>query len=150
MSSIRHALGLAAILAAGFAGNAAAAANCGSPQYLPLPGIRGSGTSTVVERRDSVREDRVACYVMNIRGNARTLYIKLYTDDANGFIQLFAPDWRVVPAGQTYTFTGNALPGAAAADHAKGWKGSAPLGNILLVVDLSGPGRQYRLHVEAY
>jgi hypothetical protein len=48
-----------------------------------------------------------------------------------------------------WAFAGPVLPGAGKGDHATKWKGPAPVGNVLIVVDMTGAGRQYRLRVEA-
>ena len=141
--------GLAAFCAAGISGAAAAAPTCNNPEILHLVSLRGGSSSAVVERRDSVSTDKAACYQLNIQGGARTLTVRLFSDDTAGFLQLYAPDWTSKRVDGTWAFTGPTLPGAGAADHATKWKGPAPVGNVLIVVDMSGTKRQYRLHVEA-
>jgi hypothetical protein len=142
-------IGLAAVCAAGVSGAAAAAPTCNNPAILHLVGLRNGGSSAVVERRDSVSTDRFACYRLNIRGGSRTLTVRLFSDDTAGFLRLYAPDWTAKRVDGSWAFTGPALPGAGDGDHATRWKGPAPVGNVLIVVDMSGVGRQYRLRVEA-
>jgi hypothetical protein len=149
MTSTWWIIRLAAACAAGFSGAAAGAPTCNNPETLHLLGLRAGGSSAVVERRDSVSVDRMACYRLNIRGGSRTLTLRLFSDDTAGFLQLYSPDWTVQRVDGAWAFTGPTLPGAGKGDHATKWKGPAPLGNILIVVDMSGTGRQYRLRVEA-
>ena len=149
MTSKRWIMALAAFCAAGFSGAAAAAPTCNNPEILHLVGLRHAGSSVVVERVDNVSTDRTACYQLNIRGGARTLTVRLFRDDTAGFLQLYSPDWTSKRVDGSWAFTGPALPGAGAGDHATKWKGPAPLGNVLIVVDMSGPGRHYRLRIEA-
>jgi hypothetical protein len=148
MTSRFWVMGLAAACALGFARGAAAAPTCNNPQVLHLPGLRGGGAA--VERRSSVGTDRQACYQFNIRGGARTLTVRLFSNDSAGSLRLYSPDWTTRRVGPSFVFSGPTLPGAGPGDHATHWKGPAPLGNVLAVVDLSGVGRQYRLRVEAY
>jgi hypothetical protein len=75
--------------------------------------------------------------------------VQLFSDDPTGFLQLYSPDWTARRGDGSWAFSGPALPGAADSDHAKMWKGPAPVGNVLIVVDLNGAGRQYRLRVAA-
>ncbi len=149
MTSTWRIMALAAVCAAGISGVAAAAPNCNNPAYLHFVGLRPIGSSAVLERRDSVSTDRMACYRLNIRGGSRTLTVRLFSNDAAGFLQLYSPDWTAKRADGSWTFTGPTLPGAGPGDHATKWKGPAPVGNVLIVVDMSGAGRQYRLRVEA-
>jgi hypothetical protein len=143
-------IGLAACCAAGFSGGAAAAPTCNNPETLHFPGLRSGGSSAVVERRDNVSTDRTACYRFNIHGGSRTLTVRLFSDDSAGFLQLYSPNWTATRGDGSWTFTGTSLPGAGEGDHATKWKGPAPVGNVLIVVDMSrGTGRQYRLRVEA-
>ena len=142
-------MGLAAFCAAGFSGAAAAAPTCNNPEILHLVGLRGGSSSAVVERRASVSTDKTACYQLNIRGGARTLTVHLFSDDTAGFLRLYSPDWTAKRVDGSWAFTGPVLPGAGEGDHATKWKGPAPVGNVLIVVDMSGAGRQYRLRVEA-
>ena len=142
-------IGLAAVCAAGFSGAAAAAPTCSNPEILHLVGLRSGGSSVVVERRDSVSSDKTACYRLNIRGGSRILTVRLFSDDTAGFLLLYSPDWTAKRVGGTWAFTGPTLPGAGVGDHAVTWKGPAPVGNVLIVVDMSGATRQYRLRVEA-
>ena len=140
---------LAAVCAAGFSAAAAAAPTCNNPEYLHLVSLRDGGSSAVVERRDNVTTDRFACYQLNIRGGSRTLTVRLFSDDSAGFLQLYSPDWTAKRVDGAWAFTGPSLPGAGVGNHAAKWKGPAPVGNVLIVVDMSGAGRQYRLRVEA-
>ena len=142
-------IGLAAVCAAGFSGAAAGAPTCNNPKILHLVGLRSGGSSAVVERRDSVSTDRTACYRLNIRGGSRTLTVRLFSDDTAGFLRLYSPDWTAKRVDGSWAFTVPSLPGAGEGDHATKWKGPAPVGNVLIVVDMSGAGRQYRLRVEA-
>ncbi len=132
-----------------FSGAAAAAPTCNNPETLHLVGLRSGGSSAVVERRDNVSTDKTACYKLNIRGGSRTLTVRLFSDDKAGFLQLYSPDWTATRADGNWAFRGPTLPGAGVGDHVTTWKGPAPLGNVLIVVDMSGTGRQYRLRVEA-
>ena len=141
--------GLAAVCAAGFSGAAAGAPTCNNPETLHLLGLRSGDSSAVVERRNNVSTDRTACYRLNIFGGSRTLTVRLFSDAGAGFLQLYSPDWTAKRVDNAWSFTGPTLPGAGAGDHATKWKGPAPVGNILIVVDMSGAGRQYRLRVEA-
>ncbi len=138
----------AALCALSLARTAAAAPTCNNPQVLHLPGARG-GTA-VVERRSSVGVDRQACYQFSIRGGARTLTVRLFSNDSAGYLRLYNPEWTTRRVGPSFVFSGPTLPGAGESDHAKRWKGPAPLGNVLVVIDLAGVGRQYRLRVESY
>jgi hypothetical protein len=142
-------IGLAACCAAGVSQGAAAAPTCNNPEILHFPSLRHGGSSAVVERRDSVSTDRTACYRLNIHGGSRTLTVRLFSDDAAGFLQLYSPNWTEMRVDGSRAFTGPVLPGAGEGDHATRWKGPAPVGNVLIVVDMSGVGRQYRLRVEA-
>ena len=144
-----HIIGLAALWAAGFSGAAAAAATCNNPEILHIVGLRPVGSSAALERRGSVGTDRLACYQFNIRGGSRTLAVRLFSNDTAGFLRLYSPDWTTKRVDGSFVFTGPTLPGAGENDHATRWKGPAPVGNVLAVVDMSGPGRQYRLRVEA-
>ena len=112
-------------------------------------GLRSGGSSAVVERRESVSTDRTACYQLNIRGGSPTLTVHLFSDDTAGFLQLYSPNWAAKRGDGTWAFTGPVLPGAGKVNHVTTWKGPAPLGNVLIVVDMNGIGRQYRLCVEA-
>jgi len=141
-------IGLAAFCAAGFSGAAAAAPTCNNPETFHLVGLSHGGSSAVVERQDSVSTDKTACYQLNIHGGSRTLTVQLFSHDTAGFLRLYSPDWTARRAGAGWAFTGRTLPGAGAGDHATTWKGPAPLGNVLIVVDMSGAARQYRLRVE--
>ena len=141
--------GLAAFCAAGFSGAAAGAPTCNNPEILHFVGLRGGSSSAVLERRDSVSTDRTACYRLNIFGGSRTLTARLFSDDSAGFLRLYSPDWNAKRVDGSWVFTGPTLPGAGVGDHATKWKGPAPVGNVLIVVDMSGAGRQYRLRVEA-
>ena len=141
---------LAVVCFAGFSGTAAGAPTCNNPEMLHLVGLRHSVSSAVVERPGSVSTDRTACYQLNIRGGSRTLTVRLFSDDSAGFLQLYSPNWTATRGDGSWTFTGTSLPGAGEGDHATKWKGPAPVGNVLIVVDMSrGTGRQYRLRVEA-
>jgi len=140
--------GLAAFCAAGLSGAAAAAPTCNNPEMLHFVGLRQGGSSAVLERRASVSSDRAACYRLNIHGG-RTLTVRLFSDDTAGFLLLYSPDWTAKRVDGSWAFTGPTLPGAGAGDHATKWKGPAPVGNVLIVVDMSGARRQYRLRVEA-
>ena len=142
-------IGLAAVCAAGFSGVAVGAPTCSNPEVLHLVGLRSGGSSVVVERRDNVSSDRTACYRFNIRGGSRTLTVQLFSDDTAGFLLLYSPDWTAKRVDGSWAFTGPTLPGAGVGDHATKWKGPAPVGNVLIVVDMSGAGRQYRLRMEA-
>jgi hypothetical protein len=142
-------IGLAVGCAAVFSGAAAAAPTCNNPEMLHLVGLRDGGSSAVVERRGDVSTDRTACYQLNIRAGSRTLTVQLFSDDNAGFLQLYSPSWDAKRVDGGWTFTGPALPGAADRDHAKKWKGPAPVGNTLIVVSMNGRSRQYRLRVEA-
>jgi hypothetical protein len=142
-------MGLAAFCAAGVSGAATAAPTCNNPEILHLLGLRHGDSSAVVERRDSVSTDRTACYQLNIQGGSRILTVRLFSDDAAAYLRLYAPNWTSKRVGDGWTFHGPTLPGAGAGDHATKWKGPAPLGNVLIVVDMAGTGRQYRLRVEA-
>jgi hypothetical protein len=142
-------IGLAACCAAGVSGGAAAAPTCNNPETLHFPGLRSGGSSAVVERRDNVSTDRTACYRFNIHGGSRILTVRLFSDDSAGFLQLYSPDWTAKRVDGGWVFAGPVLPGAGKGDHATKWKGPAPVGNVLVVVDMSGAGRQYRLRVEA-
>jgi len=142
-------MGLVAFCAAGFAGAAAAAPTCNNPEILHLVGLRAGGSSAVVERLGSVSTDRTACYQLNIQGGSRTLTVHLFSNDAAGFLLLYAPNWTSKRVDGAWAFTGTSLPGAGEGDHATKWKGPAPLGNVLIVVNMSGKGRRYRLRVEA-
>ncbi len=150
MTSKRRIIGLAVVCVAGLARGALAAPTCNNPAVLHLVSVQRSASSVVVERRDSVSVDRMACYQLNIRGGSRTLSVHLFSNDSAGFLRLYTPDWTTRRVGGSFVFTGANFPGAAEADHATKWKGPAPVGNILIVVDMSGAGRQYRLRVEAY
>ena len=149
MTPKRWIMALAAFCAAGFSGAAAAAPTCNNPEILHLVGLRHGGSSAVVERLGSVSTDRVACYQLNIRGVATTLTVRLFSKDTAGFLQLYSPTWNSKRVDGSWSFTGPALPGAGEADHATKWKGPAPVGNVLIVVNMSGASRQYRLRVEA-
>ena len=142
-------IGMAAVWAAGLSGAAAGAPTCNNPEILHLVGLRHGGSSAVVERRSSVTLDKTACYQLNIRGGSRTLTVRLFSDDTGGFLLLYAPNWTAKRVDDSWAFAGPALPGAGPGDHATVWKGPAPVGNVLIVVDMSGTGRQYRLRVEA-
>jgi hypothetical protein len=142
-------IGVAAVCAAGFSGAAAGAPTCNNPEILHLSGLRSGGSSAVVERRDRVSTERTACYQLNIRGGSRTLTVRLFSDNTAGFLLLYSPDWNAKRVDGSWAFTGPTLPGAGEGDHATKWKGPAPEGNVLIVVDMSGAGRQYRLRVEA-
>ena len=145
----RAIMGLA-LLCAGFSGAAAAAPTCNNPEILHLVSLRAGNSSAAVERRDNVSLDRTACYRLIIQGGSRILAVRLFSDNDAGSLQIYSPDWSAKRLHGGWTFTGPALPGASAADHAKKWQGPAPVGNILIVVDMSaGTGRQYRLRVEA-
>ena len=148
MASTWWIIRLAAICAAGFSGAAAAAPTCNNPEILHFVGLRAGGSSAVVERRDSVSTDKTACYQLNIRGGSRTLSVWLFSDDHAGFLRLYSPDWTSKRVDGAWAFTGPTLPGAGVGDHATHWKGPAPLGNVLIVVDMNGTRRQYRLRVE--
>ena len=149
MASRWSIMGLAAACAAGMTGAASAAPTCNSPAILHLAGLRGGGSSAVVERVDSVSTDRTACYRLNIMGGSRIMTVRLFSDDRAGFLRLYSPSWDARRVGDGWVFTGPSLPGAGAADHAKVWKGPVPVGNVLIVVGMGGTGRQYRLRVEA-
>jgi hypothetical protein len=142
-------IGLAAFCAAGVSGAAAAAPTCNNPEMLHFLGLRHGGSSAVLERRASVSSDKTACYRLNIPGVATTLTVRLFSDDAAGFLQLYSPTWNAKRVDGSWSFTGPTLPGAAEADHATKWKGPVPVGNVLIVVDMSRAGRQFRLRVEA-
>ena len=150
MTSKWRIIGLAAFCAAGFARGAAAAPTCNNPQVLHFAGLRHGGGGAVVERRSSVGVDRQACYQFSIRGGSRTLAVRLFSNDSAGYLRLYSPDWTTKRVGPSFVFSGATLSGAGESDHATRWKGPAPLGNVLVVVDLAGSGRQYRLRVEAY
>jgi hypothetical protein len=150
MTSRFWVMGLAAACALGFARGAAAAPTCNNPQVLHFPSLWHGGSSAVVERRSSVGTDRQACYQFSVRGGARTLTVKLFSNDPAGFLRIYSPDWTTRRDGPSFAFSGPTLPGAGPGDHATHWKGPAPLGNVLVVVELTGAGRQYRLRVEAY
>jgi hypothetical protein len=77
------------------------------------------------------------------------LTVRLFSDDTAGLLQLYSPNWTAKRGDGTWAFRGPTLPGAGESDHVTKWKGPAPLGNVLIVVDMSGTGRQYRLRVEA-
>jgi hypothetical protein len=139
---------LAVVCLTGFSGAAAGAPTCNNPEILQLVGLRSGGSSAVLERRDSVSTDRTACYQLDIR-SSRTLTVRLFSDDSAGSLLLYGPDWNAKRVGSAWAFTGPTLPGAGKGDHATKWKGPAPLGNVLIVVDMNGAGRQYRLRVEA-
>jgi hypothetical protein len=149
MTSKRWIMALAAFCAAGFSGAAAAAPTCNNPEFLHLIGLRHGGSSAVVERLGSVSTDKAACYQLNIRGVATTLTVRLFSADTAGFLQLYSPTWTSKRVDGSWAFTGPTLPGAGQADHARKWKGPAPVGNVLIVVGMSGAGRQYKLRVEA-
>jgi hypothetical protein len=149
MTRIWSIIGLAGCCATGLSGGAAAAPTCNNPEILHFVGLRDGGSSAVVERRDSVSTDRTACYRLNIRGGSRTLSVRLFSNDTAGFLLLYSPDWTETRVDGSRAFTGPVLPGAGEGDHATKWKGPAPVGNVLIVVDMSGAGRQYRLRVEA-
>jgi hypothetical protein len=142
-------IGLAAVYVAGFSGAATGAPTCNNPEIFHLVGLRPGGSSAVVERRDNVSLDKTACYQLNIRGGSRTLTVRLFSDDTAGFLLLYSPDWTAKRVDGSWAFTGPTLPGAGVGDHATKWKGPAPVGNVLIVVDMSGARRQYRLRVEA-
>ena len=148
MTPNRWIVGLAAFCAAGFSGAAAAAPTCNNPEILHFVGLRGGSSSAVLERRASVSTDKTACYQFNIR-SGRILTVRLFSDDAAGFLLLYSPDWTAKRVDGSWAFTGPVLPGAGEGDHATKWKGPAPVGNVLIVVDMSRAGRQYRLRVEA-
>jgi hypothetical protein len=142
-------VGLAALCATGFSGAATAAPTCNTPELLHLVGLRHTLGGAVLERRGSIGTDRTACYRLNIHGGSRTLAVQLFSDDPAGFLLLYSPNWTATRGNGSWTFTGPSLPGAGKGDHATKWKGPAPLGNVLVVVDLSGgTGRQYRLRVD--
>jgi hypothetical protein len=141
--------GLAAVWASGFAGAAAASPTCNNPEWLHLAGLRDGGSSAVVERRDSVRADKTACYRLNVHGAATALRVQLFSNDSAGFLRIYSPGWDAKRVGDGWAFTGPTLPGAAEANHVTLWKGPAPVGNVLIVVSMPGEGRQYRLRVEA-
>ena len=145
-----RATAVAALCAAAWAGAAAAAPTCNNPAVLHFPSLRHGGSSAVVERRSSVSTDRQACYQFNIQGGSRTLAVRLFSNDSAGYLRLYSPDWTTRRAGPSFVFSGPTRPGAGEGDHATRWKGPAPLGNVLVVIDLAGAGRQYRLRVEAY
>ena len=149
MASTWQILGLAAICAAAGAGTAAAAPTCNNPEILHLVSLRGGESSAVLEQRGAVSTDRTACYQINIQDGSRTLTVHLFSEDPASFLQLYAPTWNSNRASGAWVFTGPHLPGAGPADHAKVWKGAAPLGNILIVVDMAGTARQYRVRIEA-
>jgi hypothetical protein len=149
MTQKRRVIGFAALCAAGVSGTAAAAPTCNNPEILHLVGVRPAGSSAVVERRDSVSTDKTACYQLNIHGGSRTLTVRLFSKNTAGSLLLYAPDWTSKRVDGAWAFTGPTLPGAGAGDHATKWKGPAPLGNVLIVVDMNGARRQYRLRVEA-
>ena len=141
---------LAALCAAGFSGAAAGAPTCNNPEILHFVGLLHGLSSAVLERRGSVSSDKTACYQINIRGGSRILTVRLFSDDTAGFLLLFPSDWTGKRRDGSWAFTGPTLPGAGEGDHAMKWKGPAPAGNLLIVVDMSGgTGRQYRLRVEA-
>ena len=142
--------GLAAIYVAGFSGAAEGAPTCNNPEILHLVGLRHGLSSAVVERPDSVSSDKTACYQLNISSGSRTLTMRLFSDAAAGFLLLYSANWNAKRGVDSWAFTGPSLAGAGEGDHATRWKGLAPLGNVLIVVDMSGSsGRQYRLRVEA-
>jgi hypothetical protein len=149
MTRNRWIMALAAFCAAGFSGAAAAAPTCNNPEMLHFVGLRRGGSSAVLERRASVSSDKTACYRLNIPGVALTLTVRLFSEDSSGFLQLYSPTWTAKRVDGSWSFTGPTLPGAGAGDHATKWKGPTPVGNVLIVVDMSGAGRQYRLRVEA-
>ena len=142
-------IGLAALCASGLSGAAAGAPTCNNPEVLHFGSLRSGNSSAVVERQDHVSTDRTACYRFTILDGSRTLTVRLFSDDTAGFLQIYSPDWDAKRVGGSWVFTGPALPGAGAGDHATKWKGPAPLGNVLVVVEMKGAGRQYRLRVEA-
>ena len=141
---------LAALCAVGYSGAAAGAPTCNNPEILHLAGLRHGLSSAVLERRDSVSLDRTACYKLNVHGGSRTLSVRLFSDNTASFLLLFSPNWNGKRGDGSWAFTGATLPGAGEGDHTTKWKGPAPVGNVLIVVDMSGgTGRQYRLRVEA-
>jgi hypothetical protein len=139
---------LAAVFLAGLTQGAMAAPTCNDPQWLHLAGLGRGNSSAVVEKVSNVTTDRTACYRLRIPAG-RKLEVSLFSDNSNGFIQLYAPDWTASRKGDGWVFTGPSLPGAGPADHATKWKGPAPIGNILIVIDMPATGHQYRLRVEA-
>ena len=143
-------IGLATLCAASISGAAARASTCNNPEMLHFRGLRHGLSSAVLERRGSVSSDRTACYQLNIQGGSRIMTVRLFSDNAAGFLLLFSPNWDAKRGDGSWAFTGPTLPGAGKGDHATKWKGPAPVGNVLIVIDMSGgTGRQYRLRVEA-